>query len=247
MIKDFDRSIEQMMNEHAVPPPFGAWNRIAAGLDAPVAAAPRRVVPVAAIGGFVAGAMLIGGLVAGALVYNGNNLNNITYPATVAANNTTASNTQILSPAAQVTTAQQVGTVNQVAEKSNVQALVAVAADKQTGKTAVTLTSSNGKTALSNNNDVAVPEVKLKANANMVSMPYYFPAIDVANDTQAMASANDEDGDDEVAVSKANAKPAGSSEIKRRSSSSSDFRGVKFKKKKRKSFTYGNIVRTKKH
>jgi hypothetical protein len=33
-IKNFDRHIEKMMNESSVAPPFGAWNRIAAELDA---------------------------------------------------------------------------------------------------------------------------------------------------------------------------------------------------------------------
>ena len=254
MIKDFDRAIEQMMNENAVAPPFGAWNRIAAELNTPAAApvAARRALPVAAIGGFVAGALLIGGLVAGALIYNGNSLNNITYPSTVANSNnvSVASETTTVQPSAEVTnTIQQSSTVVAESNKPTMAVLASeAAADKQTKKDA-TVVAADNKLALSNNNDVAVPEVKLKASStSIISMPYYFPAIDVANDSQTTASADADDMEEyehDADVAKTGTKQ--SSEVKRRSSSSSDFRGVKFKKKKKKSFTYGSIVRAKKH
>lgn len=32
-VKEFDRSVEHIMNEYSVTPPFGAWNRIASALD----------------------------------------------------------------------------------------------------------------------------------------------------------------------------------------------------------------------
>lgn len=72
MIKEFDRSIEQIMNQHAVAPPFGAWNRIAAELDKTVPSAPPVAprIPKSAWIGFVSGASLIATLVGGALIYN---------------------------------------------------------------------------------------------------------------------------------------------------------------------------------
>lgn len=77
-MKDFDRHIERSMNEFAVAPPFGMWNRIQGELDgtqpeavpAPVASpmAPRGVLV-----GFMAGAALIGLLVGGYFMYNSTN------------------------------------------------------------------------------------------------------------------------------------------------------------------------------
>jgi len=67
-IKNFDRGIEQMMNEHEVAPPFGMWNRISSELEAmPVAAAAAPVVtsliPKRAIVGIIAAALVIGATV----------------------------------------------------------------------------------------------------------------------------------------------------------------------------------------
>jgi hypothetical protein len=62
-IKNFDRNIEKLMNEHEVAPPFGMWNRISAELDAtPVAAttAPTSVISKRVIGGFIAGVLIMG-------------------------------------------------------------------------------------------------------------------------------------------------------------------------------------------
>lgn len=39
-IKEFDRTIEKMMNESSVPPPYGMWNRIASQIGAAPEAAP---------------------------------------------------------------------------------------------------------------------------------------------------------------------------------------------------------------
>ncbi len=66
--KNFDRKIEQMMNEHQVAPPFGTWTRISADLDAmPVAAAAAGAAPVVtslipkrALAGIIAAALVIG-------------------------------------------------------------------------------------------------------------------------------------------------------------------------------------------
>lgn len=79
-IKDFDRHIEGMMNEHSVAPPFGAWNRIAAELDATTVAAPvatprAPLFNTGTILGFVSGALMIGTMVTGWFVYNNYNSN----------------------------------------------------------------------------------------------------------------------------------------------------------------------------
>lgn len=256
MIKDFDRAIEQMMNENAVTPPFGAWNRIAAELNTPAAApvAARRALPVAAIGGFVAGALLIGGVVAGVLVYNGKTLDNITYPAA------TTDNTVATSTSGQFIAANVIEPQDNIATESNVASLAAevvatqpkvnVNSNVEKKPGAATITEATANTpVLSNNNDVAVPDVKVANKANMVSMPYFFPPIDINNeDTAAETEADLEEADAKNETTSKIAAPV--SDVKKRTSSSSsstEFRGVKFKKKKRSKFTYGSIIRAKKH
>ncbi len=68
-MKNFDRIIEQRMNEQQTPPPFGAWNRIAAELDAmPIAAAEpapvNNLIPKRAIASFIAGMLIMGSAIA---------------------------------------------------------------------------------------------------------------------------------------------------------------------------------------
>lgn len=70
--KEFDRSIERMMNENTVAPPFGMWNRISADLDAIAPAAPvaAPLIPRGVLYGFIAGASLAGTLITGLLLFN---------------------------------------------------------------------------------------------------------------------------------------------------------------------------------
>ena len=61
-MKNFDRSIEKMMNENEVAPPHGMWNRIAAELETSAAPMPVSVnspIPQRTVFGFIAGALLI--------------------------------------------------------------------------------------------------------------------------------------------------------------------------------------------
>src|SRR4051812_37984037 len=72
-IKDFDRRIEQMMNENAVAPPFGMWNRISADLDAealPIATPPASAIPGRAMVGMFAGALILGATLVTAYLVN---------------------------------------------------------------------------------------------------------------------------------------------------------------------------------
>lgn len=113
MTKDFDRSIEKMMNESSVPPPFGMWNRIASELDVPAPAAPvaKPLVPRGVAAGFIAGASLITLLFGGVLAYNKLNTgtpsagtekvlasSTIVETATPLSNNATAENTGSFTP-----------------------------------------------------------------------------------------------------------------------------------------------------
>lgn len=245
-IKDFDRAIEQAMNESAVPPPFGAWNRIAAQLDAPAAApiAAASTFPRAAVGGFVAGALLIGSIITGVLVYNGNTTQNITQP--LASNQPTVNEAQVTAPV--------VAEQDNVAAESNTTELTTIAAIQTTQKevvkpiavksTTVTAKAAEKKNVLANNNDVAVPEIKV-ANHAASTAPYYFPPVDITMDEQPQQSAAPVN----AITSKETSAKLPTTESKKRissSSSGSDFHGIKFKKKRKTKFTYGRIVSTKK-
>src|SRR5271169_5851984 len=62
-MKNFDRQIEQRLTEQQTPPPFGAWNRIAAQLDAMPVAEPAPVnnlLPKRVIASFIAGMLIMG-------------------------------------------------------------------------------------------------------------------------------------------------------------------------------------------
>ena len=81
-IKNFDRGIEQKMNEHEVAPPFGMWNRISSELDAmPIAAAApiaTSLIPKRAMMGIIATALVIGtAMITGYLVSSSLNKNTV--------------------------------------------------------------------------------------------------------------------------------------------------------------------------
>lgn len=107
-IKNFDRTIEESMNNFSAQPPFGMWNRISAELDAAEGIAVAATAPAAATHiqrtpwKFIAAAMFTGAVVTGAFVYAylGNNDN------TVVADNKTENNTPavVTTPAPAVNT-----------------------------------------------------------------------------------------------------------------------------------------------
>jgi hypothetical protein len=100
--KNFDRKIEQMMNEHQVAPPFGAWNRISSELDAMPAAVAAGVAPVVtslipkrAMAGIIAAALVIGSSLITAYLINNSHNNN---QANSAVANTTVASTVTTRP-----------------------------------------------------------------------------------------------------------------------------------------------------
>jgi hypothetical protein len=111
-IKNFDRSIEQMMNEHQVAPPFGMWNRISSELEAtpvPVAAAAPVVtslIPKRSMAAIIAGVLIIGASVATgymvhAVLNNKNQVQANTTPVNAPVNLTTVANNNTPAQAAE--------------------------------------------------------------------------------------------------------------------------------------------------
>jgi hypothetical protein len=209
-IKNFDRGIEQMMNEHEVAPPFGMWNRISAELEAmplPVAAAAPAVtslIPKRAIAGIIASALIIGASIAtGYMVHsslnsNKNKVEANTKPISAPVTSTVVANNNSVQPVEpvkhEVTPALPVlakAKVNHIADnpvQSTLQAAqqvnpVAVQpAANTTGVAAYT----NSLVVNNSNTDVPTPIEPIAQNTE--PQTYYFPPIDVNTPEKTKAS-----------------------------------------------------------
>ncbi|MCW5907432.1 MAG: hypothetical protein KIS94_06210 [Chitinophagales bacterium] len=233
-LKNFDRHIEQVMNEGSVTPPFGAWNRIAAELEA----APAAGVATGAVGtttqplfntgavlGFISGALLIGTLITGWLLYNNYNNNSISVTPVV--------NTEL--PVEEIVT-----TTQPVATEPVLQAPVEVKTTRIVSTTPKVEKSATEVPAKLQNNEVAAPTVKLPMDKQKnTDEVYYFPPVDIntgtpTENTTATADEEDEDNDaDEVKIAK------------KVTQSSSSGERIKFKKKRKTNWTYGRLNKTK--
>jgi hypothetical protein len=194
-IKNFDRGIEQMMNEHEVAPPFGMWNRIAGELEAmPVAAAApvaTSLIPKRAMIGIIATALILGtATLTGYLVNSSTNTNRAN---TIAP----AVNTQIESsvkPASTNPVNQQTIAVKNDVVASNpttpkakahhttasnpVQATLQVA--QQVNPTINQPVVSPVNVIANNANaDVPTPIAPIQQNVSEETQTYFFPPIDV--------------------------------------------------------------------
>lgn len=238
-IKNFDRGIEQMMNESSVAPPFGMWNRIAADLDAaealPVAAAaPASLVSKRVTYGILTVAALISTSFLTALYINSTHQATLTEPV---ANTTSvvaekvAAHPPIVTGIAKATdenrTAMTVAPVNTKRISSNIVNPVIVAEEPVIGNKTTIVT------------DVAVPT--LTGNTSSIATDaYYFPPVD-------MNSLTAEKQTHESTTSLAEEKPLEkkTKSVSTSSSSSNDKR-ISIKKRKRGGFSYGSLNRTKK-
>jgi|GEM_PF-1825912 len=256
-IKDFDRAIEQAMNEYSVAPAFGMWNRISAELgnveEVAVAPKPSTALPKGLVAGFIAGALVIGTTITGLLVYNGNNLpvvNNTTTVQQPLNNSRNQSNNEnAIVPVAVENAAKEKNAVVVADEPAtpHVKIMVVTAVNTVSAKPAkqVKTTVANidtnpmGYNGISNNNDVAVPQMVVGSKAASADT-YYFPPVDInipGEKIDAASTANN-DNDDEEEV-----KNNDSKKVISRSSSSPE--RIKFKKKRRTHYTYPTIVRRK--
>jgi len=188
-IKDFDRSIEQKMNESAVPPPFGMWNRISAELEAVPTAAPASApFPKSAIMGLVLGVVLLGGVLTASL-FTREQAKPIAQ-----ANITTTPGVQaiqsIVNPAAATVVAQNAAPVNEESTpvvlpkpitqhriiSKPVEENTSVAKEENTP--AVTNTDASSMTLNANNQADVPSQTTVAETMGTVDEPYYFPPVD---------------------------------------------------------------------
>ncbi len=232
-IKNFDRNIEQMMNENSVAPPFGMWNRISAELGSealPIAAAaPASLMPKRAIVGFMAAAIILGVSLTAYLI--------------------TTNSTEEKPIAAQLTTPQVTIQEQVIAEPQHlvVKAAPSAMAAKKTDALRQIVAETKKHEIVTAQyqpeiTEVAVPN-QLIAQNTLATDPYYFPPVDVVvQETNKVV---------EATVIEARLTPPAEAEIKmvekkiRPTSSSSSDKRIKFKKKRSGSFTYGRLNRLK--
>jgi hypothetical protein len=230
-IKNFDRSIEQMMNENSVAPPFGMWNRISAELDAevlPPVSSPASVIPGRAMIGFFAGALILGGTMVTAYLLN----------------NKTAAPQQIVS---------QEPVVVNMPEKEKVEPVI-IAESPKASIVSETKKSLVAKPAVSQiaeekqvvtepyttYQEVAVPNQTNAESASASLDPYYFPPVDIdapeVNKAPVAASK-------ETTVCKPAEEETKVVEKKVKVQSQTSEKKLKFKKRRSGGFTYGHLNR----
>ncbi len=249
-MKNFDRNIEQLMNESEVAPPFGMWNRISAELDAEIVAAPTAAAansPIAqrTVYGFIAGALLIGASFVAAYVMNDSFSDNkpvnsnvivVTHTAPAITNeipgNLTAKETQPVATTADNEN-RAAKTVEPAIVPVKVKAKPAIAALPKNAPASEEIKVVSKKARLLQT-DVPVPTISTTTQeTETANEPYYFPAIDNTSDLET----------DKPAVAAKTTKAEKTEEKERSFSIGNDIPRIKFRPKKHRSFSYGKIIR----
>lgn len=243
-IKNFDRNIEQVMNEAAVEPPFGMWNRIAADLDAAEAVAAPAAgspVPQRSVAAMLVGVMVIGASLVTAYLVNSNNNQQLTVSANV------SQPTEITTPVTEQTLIAAVEAPKTVAElpakpaKRNTvinKVSETPAAPQQLAKVAepVFVPTELNDNKSTNQVDVLVPLVAVDQNKQQADA-YYFPPVDIYTGENKLQ-------ENKLALA---AKPRTDKTTEREASSSSSSESssrFKFRPKKHGRYNYGKINRT---
>ena len=250
-IKNFDRSIEQKMNEHEVAPPFGMWNRISSeleGMPLPVAAAAPAVgsmIPKRALLGIIAAALVLStSMITGYLVNSSLSHNQVNVQNNGAGKQQIAASTTATKPMQTVGVKDLTPAVNPVTAKAKVKHSVAANPVQSTlqlaqqAKPAINqpVTVSNNETnssvLLADNaaTDVPTPIEPVAQNVQE-TQTYYFPPIDVNTPEKAKVS-------NETAVAKNKNKATASND-----NDGPSERKFRFRPHRRTKFTYGNIIR----
>lgn len=245
-MKDFDRHIERSMNEYAVAPPFGMWNRIQNELDGttkPIAApAPSTpLVPRGVLMGFISGAALISALVGGFLYYNGGNQTGVNQGLS---NNGGSNIVEVTSQMQQPVIAQLTTSTQHTVEPTIVS--IAPAKNETAVNTAITPAQEEKTTIAVENQLTANSETAIAVQQNAETKAedgYYFPPVDINT------GAKNEQVVDALYRGYNSAEPNADSKVAevKKTKSSSSSSNVKFKKKKksRGGFSYGRLNRLK--
>lgn len=225
-MKNFDRNIEQMMNENEVAPPFGMWNRIATELETGAAAVPVSVnspIPQRTVFGFVAGALFISASLLTAYLVNDYSKEE----KTIAINTSVVNQPSVSAPVTQeMQTIIFRDEVKSTARISKSIATTLPVAEKATEAASTNVSANTSKL----HTEVSVPTQAIAEN-NGVTEPYYFPAIDIDNAKKV-----------EEKTTASIAKVSKATDVNEREVSSYEAPKIKFRPKKHRSFSYGRII-----
>ncbi|HLP49581.1 MAG TPA: hypothetical protein VK154_01790 [Chitinophagales bacterium] len=234
-MKNFDRGIEQMMNESAVAPPFGMWNRISAQLDAEVAVAAKPAaspVPQRSLTGMVIGALIIGASLVTAYVVNSTDNNN-NRPSAITATAPVVVAPAIATPVTTPAISQQqpvlVSEVKPTAIRSSKPKTIAKPVEEKV--TIAEETASVSATHYANDIDLLIPVMPVSANT-ATNDTYFFPAVDSYT------------GEGNKTENKAIAKVVKTEKAVEREVTTSSEPRIKFRPKKHNKHSYGKINRT---
>ncbi len=237
-IKNFDRTIEHMMNESAVAPPFGMWNRISADLDAAEATAASTATPAPkrALTGMMIGVLVIGASLVTAYLLNTPDNNQLTIANTVQQPTaiTTMPEQQVIAPVEKAVVTLPLASSKPIT-KRNVQPLAKAETPAETKKAPVEqnifIPTNN---TVPNDIEVLVPMVAVDQNKTTVTDAYYFPAVDMYTGENKMKESKN------AAVAKlARTEKTTETEV-----SASTAPRIKFRPKKHGKYNYGKINRT---
>lgn len=254
-IKNFDRGVEQKMNEHEVAPPFGMWNRISAELDAmPLAAATAApvataLIPKRAMVGIIAAALIMGTTILTGYLVNSSlntdkaNTNIAVSPKTVNATNIPQQTAPVKSDEASPMHIAMVKPAVKHHPASNpLQSTMQLAQQVQPTVNQPVTTNpalSNGNNSLINSNantDVPTPIEPIAQNAETTT--YYFPPIDVNTPEKAKTET-----EPTFTIRKASVINATASNNKEESFGPPSERKFHPRLHGKKKFTYGSIIR----
>lgn len=236
MNKNFDRNIEQLMNENEVTPPFGMWNRIAAELDAsataPAAASQTSPLPQRSFTGLIAGTLIIGvSLIAAYLINSAT-----TIPKTEAVVVATPA------PSVIVKTAPVIAEQNlQIETKTKRTAPITKSAPTKKLTAKVLKANSNPTVTLPAHTEIFIPTAHI-STVNPITDKYFFPAIDMA---RAEVKQADKPVEEVAEVSAKTKVIKTDDDDERETLVNRDAPRIKFRPKKHRNFTYGKIIRRK--
>ncbi len=237
-IKNFDRTIEHIMNESAVAPPYGMWNRISAELDKEAlpaaAAAPASAIPKRAIVTAAATLFLVATSVLTVFLLNKTPANEI------------KSGTALTTP---FETKIPAGVADRTPENKAVTHAVVSGKEKEItiSKHQVSEIERRAPVTLPVESMVSTPQTEVAIPINPASNAiransetYFFPPVDanIPDSKSAIALATQSD-DDETAETD----ETGITERKTKSSFSRE-KKIKFRKKRTPGFSYGTLNRT---
>jgi len=234
-MKNFDRRIEQMMNENEVSPPFGMWNRIAAEIEVKATAIPPSVnspLPQRRVYAFIAGALLISSSLLTAYLVNNISSEEKTATLDKVSGVEIYKSKPVLSEIPTIVFREETKNILRRNKSKSASALITE------NPIANPIQASVSTLIIPTHAEIMIPNQNI-AESNNNSETYFFPAIDV---NSSSSKPDDKPTASIVKSSKIDSKTIDDNE---REISSYEPPRIKFRPKKHRTFSYGKIIHRK--